>query len=81
MNHSAASFVRLKITNICPHVPINGKLKVIATKQLLMQPRNLFQCKRFEQMGDYAMNNGKYGPDNKQLFSQKNMMKCGSCKL
>jgi hypothetical protein len=23
------------------------------------------------------MNNGKYGTENKQLFSQKNMMKCG----
>jgi hypothetical protein len=40
MNHSAASFVRLKdSTNIIPHVPINGKLKVIKRyqNQLLMQ--------------------------------------------
>jgi CubicO group peptidase (beta-lactamase class C family) len=40
MNHSAASFVRLKdSTNITPHVPINGKLKVIKRyqNQLLMQ--------------------------------------------
>jgi hypothetical protein len=39
MNHSA-SFVRLKdSTNIIPHVPINGKLKVIKRyqNQLLMQ--------------------------------------------
>jgi hypothetical protein len=40
MNHSAASFVRLKdSTNIiAPHVPINGNLKVIKRyqNQLLM---------------------------------------------
>jgi hypothetical protein len=53
MNHSAASFVRLKdSTNIiAPHVPINGKLKVIKRyqNQLLMQLLNLFQCERFKQ--------------------------------
>jgi hypothetical protein len=40
MNHSAASFVRLKdSTNIiAPHVPINGKLKIKRYQnQLLMQ--------------------------------------------
>jgi hypothetical protein len=40
MNHSAASFVRLKIPlTLLPHVPINGKLKVIKRyqNQLLMQ--------------------------------------------
>jgi hypothetical protein len=57
MNHSAASFVRLKdSTIIAPHVPINGKLKVIKRyqNQLLMQLLNLFQCERFKQVGHHA---------------------------
>jgi hypothetical protein len=61
MNHSAASFVRLKdSTNIiAPHVPINGKLKVIKRyqNQLLMQ-LNLFQCERFSKWAIMQMNNG-----------------------
>jgi CubicO group peptidase (beta-lactamase class C family) len=54
MNHSAASFVRLKdSTNIiAPHVPINGKLKVIKRyqNQLLMLE---FKCERFK-VGHHA---------------------------
>jgi hypothetical protein len=61
MNHSAASFVRLKdSTNIiAPHVPINGKLKVKRYQnQLLMQLLNLFQCERLSKWAIMQMNNG-----------------------
>jgi hypothetical protein len=39
MNHSAASFAKDSTNIIAPHVPINGKLKVIKRyqNQLLMQ--------------------------------------------
>jgi hypothetical protein len=72
MNHSAASFVRLKDSNIIvPHVPINGKL----SNQTLPKPTfdaawNLFQCERFEQ-AIMQMNNGNTVLRNKQLFSKR----------
>ncbi|MCV9928313.1 serine hydrolase [Flavobacterium sp. LS1R49] len=76
MNHSAASFLRLKdSTNIiAPHVPIDGKLKVIKRYQ-----NHLFDAAAgiYSSVNDLSkwtimqMNNGKYGSDNKQLFSEK----------
>ena len=76
MNNSAASFLRLKdSTNIiAPHVPINGKLKVIKRYQ-----NQLFDAAAgiYSSVNDLSkwtimqMNNGQYGTDNKQLFSKK----------
>jgi hypothetical protein len=56
MNHSAASFVRLKDSTNILFSRINGKLKVIKRyqNQLLMQLLNLFQCERFKQVGHHA---------------------------
>ena len=76
MNNSAASFLRLKdSTNIiAPHVPIDGKLKVIKRYQ-----NQLFDAAAgiYSSVNDLSkwtimqMNNGQYGTDNKQLFSKK----------
>ena len=76
MNNSAASFLRLKdSTNIiAPHVPIDGKLKVIKRYQ-----NQLFDAAAgiYSSVNDLSkwtimqMNNGKYGAENKQLFSEK----------
>lgn len=76
MNHSAASFLRLKDTTniIAPHVPIDGKLKVIKRYQ-----NQLFDAAAgiYSSVNDLSiwtimqMNNGKYGAENKQLFSKK----------
>ena len=76
MNHSAASFLRLKDTTniIAPHVPIDGKLKVIKRYQ-----NQLFDAAAgiYSSVNDLSkwtimqMNNGKYGTENKQLFSKK----------
>jgi hypothetical protein len=76
MNHSAASFLRLKDTTniIAPHVPIDGKLKVIKRYQ-----NQLFDAAAgiYSSVNDLSkwtimqMNNGQYGVDNKQLFSKK----------
>ncbi|MFV5688373.1 serine hydrolase [Flavobacterium sp. ZT3R25] len=76
MYHSAASFLRLKdSTNIIvPHVPIDGKLKVIKRYQ-----NQLFDAAAgiYSSVNDLSkwvimqMNNGKYGSENKQLFSEK----------
>ena len=76
MNNSAASFLRLKdSTNIIdPHVPIDGKLQVIKRYQ-----NQLFDAAAgiYSSVNDLSkwtimqMNNGKYGLDNKQLFSEK----------
>ena len=76
MNNSAASYLRLKdSTNIiAPHVPIDGKLKVIKRYQ-----NQLFDAAAgiYSSVNDLSkwtimqMNDGKYGTDNKQLFSKK----------
>lgn len=76
MKNSAASFLRLKDTTniIAPHVPIDGKLKVIKRYQ-----NQLFDAAAgiYTSVNDLSkwtimqMNNGKYGPKNKQLFSEK----------
>ncbi|SEG07158.1 serine hydrolase [Flavobacterium urumqiense] len=76
MNNSAASFLRLKdSTNIiAPHVPIDGKLKVIKRYQ-----NQLFDAAAgiYSSVNDLSkwtimqMNIGKYGTENKQLFSEK----------
>ncbi|WP_348813643.1 serine hydrolase [Flavobacterium maritimum] len=76
MNNSAASYLRLKdSTNIiAPHVPIDGKLKVIKRYQ-----NQLFDAAAgiYSSVNDLSkwtimqMNNGKYGPENKSLFSEK----------
>ncbi|TDE54377.1 serine hydrolase [Flavobacterium sp. GT3P67] len=76
MNNSVASFLRLKDTTniIAPHVPIDGKLKVIKRYQ-----NQLFDAAAgiYSSVNDLSkwtimqMNNGKYGSENKQLFSKK----------
>ncbi|WP_188050121.1 serine hydrolase [Flavobacterium sp. GP15] len=76
MNNSAASFLRLKDTTniIAPHVPIDGKLKVIKRYQ-----NQLFDAAAgiYSSVNDLSkwtimqMNNGQYGADKKQLFSKK----------
>ncbi|MBE0390908.1 serine hydrolase [Flavobacterium sp. PL002] len=76
MNHSAASFVRLKDTAniIAPHVPIDGKLKVIKRyeNQLFDAAAGIYSSVNdLSKWAIMQMNNGKYGPENKQLFSQK----------
>jgi CubicO group peptidase (beta-lactamase class C family) len=76
MNNSAASFVRLKDTTntIAPHVPINGKLKVIKRykNQLFDAAAGIYSSVNdLSKWAIMQMNNGKYGPENKQLFSEK----------
>ncbi|NRS89550.1 CubicO group peptidase (beta-lactamase class C family) [Flavobacterium sp. 7E] len=76
MNHSAASFIRLKDTTniIAPHVPIDGKLKVIKRyeNQLFDAAAGIYSSVNdLSKWAIMQMNNGKYGPENKQLFSQK----------
>ncbi|MFV8442802.1 serine hydrolase [Flavobacterium sp. LB2P44] len=76
MNNSAASFLRLKDTTniIAPHVPVNGKLKTIKRYQ-----NPLFDAAAgiYSSINDLSkwtimqMNTGKYGVDNKPLFSKK----------
>ncbi|WP_367754692.1 serine hydrolase [Flavobacterium sp. WC2430] len=76
MNNSAASYVRLKDTTniIAPHVPINGKLKVIKRYQNQLFDAAAGIYSSVNDLSKWAimqMNNGKYGPENKQLFSEK----------
>ncbi|MFT5252603.1 MAG: CubicO group peptidase (beta-lactamase class C family) [Flavobacteriales bacterium] len=76
MNKSAASYVRLKdSTNIiAPHVPMNGKLKVIRRYQNQLFDAAAGIYSSVNDLSKWAivqMNNGKYGPENKQLFSEK----------
>ena len=76
MNNSAASFVRLKdSTNIiAPHVPIDGKLKVIKRYQNQLFDAAAGIYSSVNDLSKWAimqMNNGKYGTENKQLFSEK----------
>lgn len=76
MKNSAASFVRLKDTSnvIAPHVPIDGKLKVISRyKNQILDPAGGI----YSSINDMSkwmimqLNNGKYGSENQQLFSEK----------
>lgn len=76
MNNSAASFVRLKDTTniITPHVPIDGKLHVIKRykDQIFDAAAGIYSSVNdLSKWTIMQMNSGKYGPDNKQLFSQK----------
>lgn len=76
MNSSAASFVRLKDSSniIAPHVPIDGKLKVIKRYQNQLFDAAAGIYSSVNDLSKWAimhMNNGKYGTDNKQLFSEK----------
>ena len=76
MNHSAASFLRLKDTTniIAPHVPIDGKLKVIKRykNQLFDAAAGIYSSVNdLSKWTIMQMNDGKYGADNKQLFSKK----------
>jgi len=76
MNNSAASFVRLKDTSnvIAPHVPLNGKLKIISRykNHILDAAGGIYSS--VNDMSKWIimqLNNGKYSPENKQLFSEK----------
>ncbi|MDR6843786.1 serine hydrolase [Flavobacterium granuli] len=76
MNNSAASFVRLKDTSnvIVPHVPIDGKLKVISRDKSQILDAAGGICSSVNDMSKWIimqLNNGKYGSENKQLFSEK----------
>ena len=76
MKNSAASYIRLKdSTNIiAPHVPINGKLKVIRRYQNQLFDAAAGIYSSVNDLSKWAvmqMNNGKYGPENKSLFSEK----------
>jgi CubicO group peptidase (beta-lactamase class C family) len=76
MNNSAASFVRLKDTTnvIAPHVPTDGKLKVVSRYQ-----DHIFDAAAgiYSSVNDLSkwmimqLQNGKYGSENKSLFSEK----------
>ena len=76
MKNSASSFIRLKDTSnvIAPHVPMDGKLKVIKRYQdQILDPAGGI----YSSVNDMSkwmimqLNNGKYGAENKQLFSVK----------
>jgi len=76
MNASAASFVRLKDTTnvIAPHVPIDGKLKVIKRyqNQILDAAGGIYS--NVDDMSKWMimqLQNGKYGSENLPLFSEK----------
>jgi CubicO group peptidase (beta-lactamase class C family) len=76
MKNSAGSFLRLKDTSnvIVPHVPIDGKLKVISRykNQLFDGAAGIYSS--VNDMSKWMimqLNNGKYGTDSKQLFSEK----------
>ncbi len=76
MDNSVASFARLKDTTniIAPHVPIDGKLKVIKRYQNQLFDAAAGIYSSVNDLSKWAimqMNNGQYGPDNKQLFSEK----------
>jgi CubicO group peptidase (beta-lactamase class C family) len=76
MDNSVASFVRLKDTTniIAPHVPIDGKLKVIKRYQNQLFDAAAGIYSSVNDLSKWAimqMNNGKYGPNNEQLFSEK----------
>jgi CubicO group peptidase (beta-lactamase class C family) len=76
MKNSAGSFLRLKDTSnvIVPHVPIDGKLKVISRykNQLFDGAAGIYSS--VNDMSKWMitqLNDGRYGADNQQLFSKK----------
>ncbi|MFV5691264.1 serine hydrolase [Flavobacterium sp. LT1R49] len=76
MDYSAASFVRLKDTSniIAPHVPIDGKLKVISRRKDQVSDAAGGIYSSVSDMSKWMimqLNNGKYDTANQQLFSEK----------
>ncbi|MBC7522945.1 MAG: serine hydrolase [Flavobacterium sp.] len=77
MNHSAASFSRLKDTTntIVPHVPVDGKLQVIKryTNHIFDAAAGIYASSNdLSLWAIMQLQNGKYGLQNeKQLFSDK----------
>lgn len=76
MNNSVASFLRLKDTTntIAPHVPVDGKLKVIKRYQNHLFDGAAGIYSSVNDLSKWAimqMNKGKYGSENKSLFSEK----------
>ena len=76
MNHSAASFLRLKDTTnvIMPHVPTDGKLKAIKRyKNTVFDPAAgiYSSVNDLSQWVIMQLQKGKYGTDKRQLFSEK----------
>lgn len=77
MNHSAASYVRLKDTTniIDPHVPTNGKLKIISRykNQSFDAAAGIYSSVNdLSKWMILQLQNGKYGPEKQlQLFSKK----------
>lgn len=77
MNHSAASFVRLKDTTniIAPHVPTDGKLKIISRykNQTFDAAAGIYSSVNdLSKWMILQLQNGKYGSEKQfQLFSKK----------
>jgi CubicO group peptidase (beta-lactamase class C family) len=76
MKNSAASFVRLRDTSnvIVPHVPIDGKLKVTSRRKNQVKDPAGGIYSSVNDMSKWMimqLNNGKYGAENQQLFSEK----------
>jgi len=77
MNHSAASFVRLKDSSniIAPHVPTDGKLKIISRykNQTFDGAAGIYSCVNdLSKWMILQLQNGKYGSEKQlQLFSKK----------
>ena len=77
MNHSAASFVRLKDTTnmIAPHVPTDGKLKIIShyKNQVFDGAAGIYSSVNdLSKWMIMQLQNGKYGSEKQlQLFSKK----------
>ena len=77
MNHSAASFVRLKDTtnSIVPHVPTDGKLKIISRykNQTFDAAAGIYSnVNDLSKWMILQLQNGKYGSEKQhQLFSKK----------
>lgn len=76
MNKSAASFVRLKDTTnvIVPHVPTDGALKVVSRYQdpIFDAAAGIYSSVNdLSQWMIMQLQNGKYGSENKSLFSKK----------
>ena len=77
MNHSAASYLRLKDTTniIAPHVPTDGKLKIISRykNQTFDAAAGIYSSVNdLSKWMILQLQNGKYGPEKQyQLFSKK----------
>ena len=77
MNHSAASFVRLKDSSntIAPHVPTDGKLKIISRykNQAFDGAAGIYSCVNdLSKWMILQLQSGKYGSEKQlQLFSKK----------